>query len=460
MDTVMTVQERISSNSWNDITADSDNACGSWDCSHASYSCSDTSSETIYYSYLDTNEYLIRIEHPWTSATLYGEYRIEVLCFAAGTLAAEPTPTPTLSPTLYGPGQFPGSTLMSRGFNIFTAKLSGSPILDEDHVVNNTETYTTEISTCTYSSLQFSSWYSSFSSYAESDSKSIALGFSASGTGAGGSLSTVRTETRSNAQSSQSYIYSIDLKCTAAQASIVGFNHLHWNPYFIEALLLLPQSYSDGYDLEDYVEFWKVFGTHVLESVDFGGRVHGAVVADACSVEESFGESTSFDACLSGAYKGVEVEGCYGEGESSYDSQGVSSSIENTYIEVIGGDSSTYSTVFSAFGDKSTAFDAWIADLEYNPYVVGGNVDEIHDAITKAIALGDHNLNIVRPLDDDVWLAIASAMKAAFKAYAAQLEAQENVYQDDECHLSCDGFSVDSVIVYAPGVVPSWSVAG
>merc|ERR1712083_758099 len=72
-------------------------------------------------------------------------------------------------------------------------------------------------------------------------------------------------------------------------------------------------------------------------------------------------------------------------------------------------------------------------------YVVGGNTNEIYDAIRAAVLLGGHGLG--PQLTDDELLNIAAAMKAAFKDYAAEIE-KEDLSFDGECSAEC----VDGVL--------------
>merc|ERR1712154_147422 len=83
--------------------------------------------------------------------------------------------------------------------------------------------------------------------------------------------------------------------------------------------------------------------------------------------------------------------------------------------------------------------------LEDNLYIVGGNLDEIHDAIEDAILLGGHNLNLdlSTALDDDEWLAIAETMRSAYNDYADQLDEEMNSFEAGECNINCFGGDID-----------------
>ena len=77
------------------------------------------------------------------------------------------TDAPTTSPTTATPTIFAGSTLVSKGYNLFKNEKAGSSILDATYLSDNIEDSTTEGSTCSYASLEFTSSYSSYSEYAE-----------------------------------------------------------------------------------------------------------------------------------------------------------------------------------------------------------------------------------------------------------------------------------------------------
>merc|ERR1719242_2271813 len=238
------------------------------------------------------------------------------------------------------------------------------------------------------------------------DSSSIALGFSARLFGAMGSLSTTRTDTRSAAKSDQSYIYNMELSCTKARASITDLSSSRWDLGFLNAMKILPESYAEGDDLDNFVEFWETYGTHMMKSVKLGGSIVGSIVANKCSVQTSFGSASEYEVCLNAAYKGVLGSPCAAVGSSSLQTQSVETAIESKRIVVKGGDSS-FSDIFTNFEDKSADFDDWINTLQDHPYVVGGNLDEIQDAIL----VGNHSLNLGLPraLSDDEWMRIAEA---------------------------------------------------
>jgi len=172
-----------------------------------------------------------------------------------------------------------------------------------------------------------------------------------------------------------------------------------------------------------------------LITAKLGGSIRGSVVTDKCSVYESYSESSEYETCLNAAYQGYEKEGCKGDGDSSSTSTFVEATIKNKQIEVRGGDSTRYSGIFQDFGNKEIDFGSWINGLQADPYVVGGNVNEIHAEIRNAALLGEHRLG--SSLEDDDILDIASAMKAAFKEYAAVIEQEQEKFDVGECSVDC-----------------------
>eukprot|EP01083_Nonionella_stella_P030062 82529_1 len=336
------------------------------------------------------------------------------------------------------------ATLLMKGYNMFKNELSGSRVLDPDYESNNTEYYSTAGSVCSYSSLEFTSSYSSYSDYATADSQSVSTSFNAAKYKAGASLSRARTETKSNAMDSESLIYTMDLECAVAEASIVGFDEIIWNKEFINALRILPQSYDESSELDDYIDFWNNYGTHIIVTARFGGNIRGTVIADKCAIESGFGDSSEYEVCLNAAYKAVESDSCVAATDSSSISNAVEKSIKNTRIIVKGGDTSEFTDIFNSFSEKTNNFQYWIDDLVSLPFIIGGNVDEIHDVIQKTIALGNHRLNehMTTAVDDDTFLLIADALEEAYDDYALQLSEDDIEFQDDECLIDCVGGTV------------------
>eukprot|EP01083_Nonionella_stella_P110193 322285_1 len=459
--------EIIEQNNYIPLTDSSDGECtGTGSCQDdENYVCYTAGRSTFTFSYLPAGWYKLQITNPEDSEYLYGKYAIEIFCGAPGSEVVfesidslntchesvyEPDSSATLSP--WTNGEFPGHSLFFKGFNIFTTSQSGSPIFDSDYVSANTESYSTEGSSCAYSSLQFDSQYAHFSDFAVSHAASIQAAYQSGDTyGAGGSLSGTRTETRSYAESAQYYIYSMDFECIAATASIVELNEVHWNTNFIKALMILPTEYSTGDDLEEYIDFWNSYGTHIFESALLGGSISGAVTSSKCSVAKSFVTSDEYELCLNAAYKGVSIDGCKSVDDSSSVSTALSESIQNKWIEVKGGDASKYESIFNSFGCKTFGFGSWITDLGTYPGIIGGNVMEIHDAIQRAIklgqTLGQHNLNLgliaggYSVVDDDTFLSISDALEAAFDDYAKQLAAEYNYFGKGECSIDCNGYT-------------------
>eukprot|EP01083_Nonionella_stella_P199295 730880_1 len=341
-------------------------------------------------------------------------------------------------------GKFCGSSLFVRGFNIFTLTTSGNSILNSNKLIENTEIWSDEGASCSLSSLEFTSSYSSYSTYAEADSLSIDGSYSTDTAGAGGSLSQTRSKIKSFAATSQSYIYSLSVDCQTAQASVVAYNKIYWNSNFINSLRLLPTSYIAG-DLSEFTNFWDTYGTHLIKNAKLGGTIRGAVVASTCSVLDDYGESSSYEVCLNAEYKGAVGEGCYGEVEDIKDIKTAYSAIGIKQISVKGGDTSEFTSIFNQFGSKNNDFQSWINDLAVFPDIVGGNLVEIYSVIKGAISLGNHRLNddLDTPIDNSVWLSIANAMEDAYNAYKTQLTTDDHTI--DDCAITCHEGTVDAL---------------
>eukprot|EP01083_Nonionella_stella_P220873 789750_1 len=145
-----------------------------------------------------------------------------------------------------------------------------------------------------------------------------------------------------------------------------------------------------------------------------------------------FADSQEYQACLNGAYKGMEAGLCSAASDSSFTSQSVANSIKNTRIVVNGGDTTQFTTIFNSFEDKTNEFQEWIDELVDLAYIIGGNVNEIHDVIQATITLGNHQLNqhLSTPVDDDTSLSIASALESAYDDYALALSDNDIAFED------------------------------
>jgi len=320
--------------------------------------------------------------------------------------------------------------LISYGFNMFTAELSGSPILITNFTTSDIETVSLS-DECSFDALEFSSALDSFSEYAEQDALDIEAYYDAVSNPATGSMSSHRTSTRLTVQNVQYYIYTMKMQCVTGQLSIGAANELEWTSNFLNYFRILPRNYTPGDDLEDFTSFWKSFGTHILQTTEVGGSIESVVVADKCSVEHSYdGRPSEFGECLNAYYQGDDTVDC------DYD-------IETTQFLVSGGSSGT-ALILQDFGDKTPSdFSAWADSLDANNLnVVGGKVAAIWDVIDDAISMGNHSLNdgLSTTLSDDEWMAIATAMESAYDDYSDQLNAERNAFVDGECDdIDCGG---------------------
>eukprot|EP01083_Nonionella_stella_P064620 168636_1 len=362
-----------------------------------------------------------------------------------------PTPSPTGIPTeKYIAGQvFKGYELLVRGYNIWSMSTAGNALLDINYDVQNIESHTFEGAACSLSSLEFGSSFTSYSEYAESSSANIEAGYKAGAGSAGGSLSAERTETKSYSTSAQSYIYSLDLECSLAEASLNALNTLHWSSNFINNFRVLPDSF-DSSDLTPWTDFWDSFGTHLIKTAKLGGRVTGATTVDKCTVEEAYSDSDSYQACLNAAYAGAEGEGCTGESSSSASVQGAQNAIKNTRIVVKGGSTAQFTDVFNSFSDKTDNFQNWINGLVEHPDVIGGNLHEIHDVIISVINLSNlpgnsHNLDAsLGDENGEYWEAKAIVLKEAYDYYSGTLVDADTI-SETSCELDCNEGTLDTV---------------
>ena len=182
-----------------------------------------------------------------------------------------------------------------------------------------------------------------------------------------------------------------------------------------------------------------------MRSSELGGSVRGAIVSNKCAIQQSFGTTFAYKACLNAEYRGVEGSACYGASHSSSSSNSASSAIESKFITVRGGDPDSWSEIFNAFEDKESDFGGWIAQLNDHPYIVGGNAWTIHSAIKQALKIGNHKLGATGvSLSDDEWQARTDAMEKAYDDRVDELDARENGFSDGECEIDCNGQAPDA----------------
>ena len=79
--------------------------------------------------------------------------------------SSSPTATPSIASVTEPQSEM--SSSMIYGFNLFMAQMSGSPILDIDHLDEMIESYSIDDSECLYSALGFSQSFDSFWNFAE-----------------------------------------------------------------------------------------------------------------------------------------------------------------------------------------------------------------------------------------------------------------------------------------------------
>jgi len=356
----------------------------------------------------------------------------------------------TLSPTTPSPTTSATHTLdlISYGFNMITAKLSGSLILDNDFLDSDIEAVSTSGGQCSYDSMKFNDDYSAFSSFAQQDSAKISTNYGNSDGGeATGSLSENRQQTRTAAKTAQYYIYTMKTECAKGRISVGAANQLHWNYNFINNFRILPRNYSNEEDLEDFTSFWSSFGTHIFKSIELGGIIEGTIVASKCTVASTFASEEDFQACLNAQYNGIDLESCQSSGTQSQEDSSISTAFESKRIVAKGGDLSSFASIVEQFDseDKSGDFNDWINSLSLDNYnVVGGNTEGIWKVIEDAIDLKPHTLNDASSvaLSDDEWRAIAMAMEDAYDDYAEQIAAEHNSV--DDCNYASGSFECET----------------
>lgn len=150
---------------------------------------------------------------------------------------------------------------------------------------------------------------------------------------------------------------------------------------------------------------------------------------------------------MNAAYKGASAAGCYGESESQASGTAISNSISNKRIVMRGGSTAKFTETFNSFNDKTNDFQSWIDTLDDYPDIVGGNLDEIHDALKTAIALGNHKINYASDaaidLTDDEWNAKLTALGDAYEYQNSIIITEDSVFDDATCNLSCGEGELD-----------------
>eukprot|EP01084_Bolivina_argentea_P033829 62542_1 len=350
----------------------------------------------------------------------------------------EATPVTQMPSTNINP-KFPGYMQFVKGMNIFFNQLSDKNVLDVSYIKENTASWAVQNTTCPMSLLEFDSMFESYVKYASSDLTSISDAYSSTDSAAAGCLSSIRTTTKTYAISEQSYIYKMHLECSTTISSIVAYNNVHWDEQFVNGLKSLPTSFNSAID--DYIDFWNSFGTHLITIGKLGGSIHGVITADKCNIEKTFNGSDTYQARLNAEYNGIGSEG------SDVITSSVGDVITNKQFIVRGGDIATdFVSIFNSFGNKSDGFQTWSDSLYLYPDMIGGNIHTIHNVIKETINLGNHKLNDVLSvaIEDDTWLNIANALQSAYTLYSQQLMSNDTTISDGQCALKCNNGILNS----------------
>eukprot|EP01084_Bolivina_argentea_P209609 356997_1 len=372
-----------------------------------------------------------------------------LVCINIDSHALHNTTTPTTPPsnittTPAASDILSNNPLFCRGYHFLQDSIAGSNVIDcNDN--RNVDAYNDIAKSCQYSSLSFSTAYSSYESYSDTDSVSISNAFTSDENSAAGSLSYSRTQTATTIKNSQSYIYRLDFSCVERDISLLSYPKVQWDDDFLNDLQFLPTEFDpfkiDTTSYERFINFWKIYGTHIIQSAKLGGKVFGTVVTDYCSVTKQYSSLRSYTVCLNGEFNGAIPEGdvCENAETAGNTSTSAQYSVSKTTLNVKGGDSSTFGEIVNKFGDtsKQQSYNEWIASLSHSPYVIGGNLQEIYSVIKDVVNSntgvgGLHGMN--KYCDDTKLLQIANAMKMAYHIYVNRSISQDSGI---ECSFSC-----------------------
>eukprot|EP01084_Bolivina_argentea_P319117 553521_1 len=341
----------------------------------------------------------------------------------------DPTWQPTLAPT---PSYWPKLT---SGYNLFKDDITRFSIIDDKRYFENFNKYIPEIPECSYSEVEFKSLSDSYYYYIDSIGTWIGAQFGISkvaSIGAGVSASwTMKTEQK---LSYATHFFTMNLVCIVSKASIKGYKDLYWSDSFVHDFLKLPKQFNENSNITVYQDFWNKYGTHIVLSANFGGSIHGVMTVEKCSAYESYKTMDKFTICLNEEYKGVEAEQCVGITDDSGSIITASQLITAKNIKIKGCDMNEYGSIFSNFGPKKLNFDKWIESCDGidSLVIVGGEIETIHEAITKTLSLDNHHLNIFNT-SDAMFIKIAEAMKDAYKKYSKEL-TDTRIECDFSCH--------------------------
>eukprot|EP01083_Nonionella_stella_P108556 315833_1 len=357
---------------------------------------------------------------------------------------SSPTKPPTFNPTsLPTPIWWP---LLCHGYNAFTNEPSIYCLMDDGDYVSNLHRFSNYKSECNYDKIEFGSVTDSYYENVESISTDIAVRFGL-GTmmSVGPGISETQEIVQSQSITSWQWYFNLDLQCIVAEATMVDYPNIYWNEAFLHDIIVLPSSFSNSnLKLNLYEAFWKKYGTHFVQTAEFGGIIHSTVTAARCEVQEVYETSEEYKTCLSQYVMGVENEQC----STTRDTQG-STVQANEYIKyqsltITGG--KNLGSIITMFDETrrldKASVNAWIDSLDAmeDVTIVGGKLVAIHELIQRLILDGSHHLNELddMTMDGDGLYQIASAMEQAYVAYAQQLNSTSF-----QCEVNCYSGNVD-----------------
>ena len=194
---------------------------------------------------------------------------------------------------------FNGTFRICHGYNYFRDTLSDSVVLDCNLLSDNVE-YKSEQTAVTLHQLEFNSGVKTFQQYALYDAQDIAARYTLLQTDltyAMGQQTQLRQEMLTALPTNQHYLFALYTNVITFTASLNHFSELYWDKEFIADVFSLPSHFSSD-DIEIYIQFWQTYGTHILQTAKFGGRISGVVIVDKCTIDKVYKNADTFGKCL------------------------------------------------------------------------------------------------------------------------------------------------------------------
>nr|XP_033799963.1 perforin-1-like [Geotrypetes seraphini] len=159
-------------------------------------------------------------------------------------------------------------------------------------------------------------------------------------------------------------------------------------PQFVERLRSLPKIYNNQTHTQ-YDSLINIYGTHYIQQVELGGRVHAVTALRTCEisldqlsdheVKECLGMEASMN--LFGFFSNSASERCNTIKQNFLSNRNFSARFSDRKMEVIGGDISLHTDLFFSNSKTQKSFRSWVSNLSSLPDIISYSLVPLHELI-------------------------------------------------------------------------------